>query len=135
VTASGISGREYQAHIEWVGVKADPQTGNFPVKLILDKNTEALRPGMTAFAQLDSIGIPNSLLLPESALVDRDRRRVVFVEEEGVARLREPILAAGFNNRLQILAGLAAGDKVITRGQKQVKDGTVVKSRASGSLQ
>jgi RND family efflux transporter MFP subunit len=135
VTASGISGRQYQAHIEWVGVNADPQTGNFPVKLILEDNTEAMRPGMTASAQLDRIGIPNSLWLPESALVDRDRRRVVFIEEDGVARLREPILAAGFNNRLQILGGLTAGDKVITGGQKLLKDGTAVKSRASGSLQ
>lgn len=126
ITASGITGRQYRAQIAWVGVNADPETGNFPVKLILSDNTNALRPGMTASALLNGIAVPNALLLPEAALVDRGRRRVVFVVEQGTAHLREPSLAAGFSNRLHILGGLSAGDKVITQGQEQLLDGAPV---------
>ena len=130
VTASGLTGRHYPARIEWVGVNADPATGNFPVKLILSGNTDGLRPGMTASATLDGIRIENALLLPEKALVDRDRRRVVFVVEEGVAHIREPLLAAGFSNRLHILDGLSAGDRVVIAGQRNLLDGTAVSVRA-----
>ncbi len=129
ITASGISGRQYRAQIAWVGVNADPQTGNFPVKLILSDNINALRPGMTASALLDGIAVPNTLLLPEAALIDRNRRRVVFIVEQGVAHLREPSLAAGFSNRLHILGGLSAGDKVIIQGQEQLQDGASVNIR------
>ena len=131
VTVSGLAGREYAASVEWVGVNADPATGNFPLKLILTGDTDALRPGMTASAQLQGISSPDALLLPEQALVDRNRRRVVFVVEDGVARLREPLLAAGFSNRLQILAGLAAGDKVVVAGQALLLDGDAVTVRAA----
>mgnify|MGYP003666821182 CR=1 FL=1 len=129
VTVSGIAGRAYEASIEWVGVNADPATGNFPVKLILMGETDALRPGMTATAALQGISFPGALLLPESALVDRDRRRVVFVVEQGIAHMREPLLAAGFSNRLQILEGLAAGDKVVVAGQSLLLDGDAVTVR------
>lgn len=129
VTVSGVAGRAYEASIEWVGVNADPATGNFPVKLILVGEADSLRPGMTARVSLQGISFPEALLLPESALVDRDRRRVVFVVEQGVARMREPLLAAGFSNRLQILEGLAAGDKVVVAGQSLLLDGDAVTVR------
>ncbi|CAA0109065.1 Multidrug resistance protein MdtA [Halioglobus japonicus] len=131
VTVSGVADRVFAATIEWVGVNADPATGNFPVKLILSGDTDALRPGMTASAELQGIKVPDSLLLPEAALVDRNRRRVVFVVENGVAQLREPLLAAGFSNRLQILAGLEAGDKVVVSGQSLLLDGDAVTVRSA----
>jgi membrane fusion protein (multidrug efflux system) len=131
VTISGLAGGEFPATIEWVGVNADPTTGNFPLKLILTGDTDALRPGMTASAQLQGISEPDALLLPEQALVDRNRRRVVFVVEDGVARLREPMLAAGFSNRLQILEGLATGDKVVVTGQSLLLDGDAVTVRSA----
>ncbi len=131
VTVSGLAGRAFAATIEWVGVNADPATGNFPVKLILSGDTDALRPGMTASAELQGVSVPDSLLLPETALVDRDRRRVVFVVEDGVARLREPLLAAGFSNRLQVLAGLEAGEEVVVAGQSQLLDGDAVTVRSA----
>jgi RND family efflux transporter MFP subunit len=130
VIASGLAGREFRGSIEWVGVSADPDTGNFPVKLILTDETDTLRPGMTATAVLEGINIPDVLLLPESALVDRDRRRVVFIVEEdpqrSVARMREPMLAAGFGQRLHILDGVAPGDLVVISGQERLLEGTVV---------
>jgi membrane fusion protein (multidrug efflux system) len=126
VTVSGIVGRDYAANIEWVGVNADPATGNFPVKLILSGDTHMLRPGMTARAELQSISTPDALLLPEAALIDRNRRRVVFVIEDGVAHLREPLLAAGFSNRLRVLDGLAVGDKVVVSGHRDLLDGDPV---------
>jgi membrane fusion protein (multidrug efflux system) len=129
VAVSGLAGLHYAATIEWVGVNADPATGNFPVKLILTNAAEVLRPGMTAKVELQGIAVPDALMLPESALVDRNRRRVVFVVEDGVARLREPLLAAGFSNRLQVVSGLEPGDAVVVAGQSRLLDGDAVVTR------
>ena len=100
------------------------------MKLSLIDAADALRPGMTAAAVLEGIGVPDVLLLPEQSLVDRQRRRVVFVVEQGVAHMREPLLAAGFSNRLQILAGLAPGDQVVVEGQSLLVDGASVSIRS-----
>jgi membrane fusion protein (multidrug efflux system) len=118
--------REFSARIQWVGVNADNATGNFPVKLILETGADILRPGMTVSTQMQTGEIPGALLLPENALVDHERRRVVFIEENGVAKIREPVLAAGLSNKLIVLSGLAPGDKIIVSGQRHLIDGAQV---------
>lgn len=132
VQTVGAPGRTIAAVVEWVGVNADPSTGNFPVKLILTEPDQMSRPGMTASVAIEGISVPNALLLPESALVDRQRRRVVFVVEEGIARMREPLLAAGFSNRLQIIDGLKAGEQVVVAGQSRLRDGSAVRVHGNG---
>lgn len=126
VTTVGLPGRVFAAVVEWVGVNADAATGNFPVKLILTDPNQRLRPGMTASVTIEGISVPNALLLPEAALIDRQRRRVVFVVENGVAHLREPLLAAGFSNRLQIIDGLDVGEQVVISGQERLREGSTV---------
>ncbi len=127
VTLSGLPQREFEAVVAWVGVNADAATGNFPVKLLLQDESDRIRPGMTATAHIEGLEIDDMLVLPESALVDRDRRRVVFVavreDDKTVARLREPRLAAGFANRLVVLAGVVVGERVIVSNQAQLTDG------------
>ncbi|MCX2981554.1 efflux RND transporter periplasmic adaptor subunit [Halieaceae bacterium IMCC14734] len=126
VTLTGIKGVHYAARVEWVGVKADPATGNFPVKLILEAGDPRIRPGMTATASIELLEQPEVLLLPEAALVDRDRQRVVFVVREGRVQQVKPLLAAGYGSRLQVLAGLVAGDQVVVDGHFGLNDGTPV---------
>ena len=130
VSLTGAPLQPLDAVVEWVGVTADPRTGNFPVKLLLQDESDWIRPGMTATAAIEGMGIEDALILPESALIDRARRQIVFVasEENGrvIARIREPQLAAGFSNRLVVLAGLQANDRLIVSGQAGLQDGTEV---------
>jgi membrane fusion protein, multidrug efflux system len=122
---SSLPGHSFSARIEWVGIAADKETANFPVKLVLASAPEALRPGMTVSVQMQAEEI-TGLFLPEHALVDRNRRRVVFLEKEGRAVMAEPVLAAGLSNKLLVLSGLSAGDKVITSGQYRLTEGAAV---------
>lgn len=126
VEAAGVAGRSFNALVEWVGVNADPNTGNFPVKLILTDPAQVLRPGMTAAVSIDGVEVPDTLLLPDAALVDRSRRRVVFVVADGVARIREPLLAAGFTSRLWVIDGLEPGEQVVIKGHARLLDSTDV---------
>jgi RND family efflux transporter MFP subunit len=126
VGLTGLKGSDYPARVEWVGVNADPETGNFPVKLILEADDPRIRPGMTATATIDLLEQPEVLLLPEAALVDRDRQRVVFIVREGRAQQVNPLLSASYGNRLQVLSGLVAGDQVIVNGHYGLRDGSPV---------
>lgn len=126
VSVPGLPGESFAGLVEWVGVKADPATGNFQIKLILDSDHPGLRPGMTARTRMQAKAIDDVLILPETALLDRNRRRMVFVVEDGIAHLREPVLSAGLSGRLQILTGLAPGERVITQGHQSLVDGSPV---------
>jgi membrane fusion protein, multidrug efflux system len=126
ISVSVLPGKAYPAVIEWLGVTADRQTGNYPVKLLLDNRENLLRPGMTATVSMQASEVKDALILPEKALVDRGRRRVVFVVEDGRAQLREPVLAAGLANRLHVIAGLEENDLLVVAGHERIVDGSQV---------
>ena len=69
----------------------------------------------------------DTLLIPESALVDRNRKRVVYRLNDGVAEEVEPGLAVTVNDELlPVLHGLYAGDEIIISGLNTVVAGTRV---------
>jgi len=127
VRSAGVPGRVYQARIEAVGIKADPQTGNFPVKLTLSNEDGLLRPGMTARVQLQGLTHSDTLLIPDEALVDRRRRRVVYVVRDGKAVEIEPLLRASVGEEIPVLDGLHPGDRLVVAGMEQLIDGSPVK--------
>ncbi len=126
VHSPGVRGRLYPAKIEAVGIKADPETGNFPVRLTLANEDGLLRPGMTARVRLQGLKDPRALLIPDSALVDRRRRRVVYVIREGRAVEVEPLLRASLAEWIPVLEGLQAGDRLVVAGMEQLIDGSPV---------
>jgi len=127
VRSAGVPGRVYQARIEAVGIKADPQTGNFPVKLTLSNEDGLLRPGMTARVQLQGLTHSDTLLIPDEALVDRRRRRVVYVVRDDKAVEIEPLLRASVGEEIPVLDGLHPGDRLVVAGMEQLIDGSPVK--------
>jgi multidrug efflux pump subunit AcrA (membrane-fusion protein) len=58
--------------------------------------------------------------------LDRGDRKIVFVEDHGIARERIVTLGVIENSRIQILQGLSAGDHLIVRGHRDLSDGDKV---------
>lgn len=127
VTTPGVQGGTYTARIESLGSKADPDTGNFSVKLTIPNNDGLLRPGMTARVNLQGLRYQGAILIPVSALVDRNRRRVAFKVVEGKAVQVEPIIALTTVDQAHVLSGFQAGDRLIVNGLTNIVDGTPVK--------
>lgn len=126
VMTPAVPATTYTARIESIGVEADPRTGNFEVKLILHNESGLLRPGMSARATLPGRRLTDALLLPDTALVDRHRRRVVYVVVEGQTQEVSPVLELTSGNEYLVRAGLEVGDEVIVTGAHQVGDGMAV---------
>ena len=134
VSLSGLPGQQLKAVVESLGVNAHQRTGNFPVKLLVEQDTVFVRPGMTATVQIAGVAFPEVLLLPEQALVDRDRRKVVYVVREGRALQVEPLLGAGYSDRLLVLSGLSDGDRVIVGNLARVLNGKPVSVLAEADV-
>jgi len=126
LTTPGVRGEVYAARIESLGIAADPRTGNFPVKLAVANDRGLLRAGMTARVAFEGLRYDGVLLIPASATADRNRRRVVYTVVDGRAVEVEPVLAATLGDRIPVLAGLEAGDELITDGVDQLADGSPI---------
>lgn len=126
VSTPAVPGKVFDARVELVSSVADPQTGNFTVKLTVHNADRQLRSGMSARVKLSGIVRKNVLVLNKRHLADRNRRRVVFIYNEGVVREVEPSFGVSAGDNLPVLAGLEAGDQLIVSHRDLLADGKSV---------
>jgi HlyD family secretion protein len=102
-----------------IGVEKDNVT-TFEVEVSIDNASKELKANMTANAEIVLEELPNSLLVPEGAIV-YDSKRQAFVDivdpAERTGRRRIPIkVGVGNGTRIQVIEGLKEGDKVVLPG-------------------
>ncbi|NMB76476.1 MAG: efflux RND transporter periplasmic adaptor subunit [Myxococcales bacterium] len=95
-----------------------------------------LKPGMYGTAEItvsrrdNVVAVPEPALLLDNELLEKqksgERLRRAFVVEGNTARARLVRLGARNGTRYEVLEGLAEGERVVVRGQHQLKDGQKV---------
>jgi HlyD family secretion protein len=122
ITAESFRDRTFEGRVTQIspiGVEKDNVT-TFEVEVSIDNAGKELKANMTANAEIVLEELPNSLLLPEAAVVyDSQRRAFVDVVDptERTGRRRVPIkVGVGNGTRIQVLEGLKQGDKVVLPG-------------------
>jgi membrane fusion protein (multidrug efflux system) len=118
--------RHLMGSIDFVAYKAAPATITFRVKVLIQNQKDDIRPGMIARVAFLRRVIPDALVAPLFALVDKGGERIVFVEQDGVAHSRTVTIGVIEGDRVQIAQGLQAGDRLIVKGQTEVEEGTRV---------
>ncbi len=103
---------------------ADPVTHTYLVKLDIQAKARS-----GAFARvLFPAGQTRSLRVPQSAIQNRAGITGVFVlNAQGVAQYRMVRTGAVSDNSVEILAGLKAGDRIVTNGAATINNGDQVK--------
>jgi len=109
-------GRVFKAEITYVAPSVDPNTHRLPVRAEVENPDGALKPEM--FASFSIItGEATAVGVPEEAVVyEDDTARVWVAEEDGTIALREIHTGRTSNGMVEVVGGLAAGEKVVTSG-------------------
>ena len=114
-----------QGRVAEVVPAADPMTHTFLVKIDLpqDCNCRSGEYGQASFP----VAATRSITVPTSALVDHGELEGVFVvTATGAVELRLVKTGGAVSNRVEILAGLSAGEKVVIAGADRLRDGARV---------
>jgi multidrug efflux pump subunit AcrA (membrane-fusion protein) len=112
----------------------DPASRTFDVEIQVDNPSAVLRPGMFVNAEIDLETQASALLVPVSALLERDGREVVFLissregESNGSAVIREVVAGLANTESVQIKSGLSESDWVIVEGNAYLEDGQEVET-------
>ena len=113
-----------------VGAVVDRVTRTVPIVFELENEGARLKPGMFAKVTIFTGQTLRALAIPESALIDDDGKAAVFVMEGGESffkrRVRLGVRSGGF---VEVLAGVAQGERVVSRGAYEIKLAT-----ASGAV-
>lgn len=114
VTLSYLPGRTYRGTVALVSPLVDPQTRTIGARIVLDNSDLALKPGMFADVLLRA-KLGSRLTVPKDAVLRTGTRDLVFVSpSEGVFEPREVTLGVPIEDRYEVTAGLAAGERVLS---------------------
>jgi RND family efflux transporter MFP subunit len=92
VVFAAYPGETFTGRVVSINPRVDPETRTARVTLHLPNPDHRIKPGMYARVSLDAQSYPDRILVPRSALLERDRRPMLFVydgdDSEGRAEWR-----------------------------------------------
>ncbi|HEX7370648.1 MAG TPA: efflux RND transporter periplasmic adaptor subunit [Rhodanobacteraceae bacterium] len=126
------------AHVIAIIPSADKSKATVKVRIALDKKDPRIIPQMGVRVSFLEKNNANSkplpgVLVPKSAIVQRDGKDVVFVVDNGRAEPKPVTLGADFSDLKQVTQGLDAGAEVVTAPPADLKDGEKVKVKAGSN--
>ena len=139
VEISAIPGRPFTGRVTEVAPSADANTSTYPVRVVVENESDAIRSGMAArvvFELGDEGAGSETLVVPASAVGEDGEGRFVFVVtgapgEVGAVDKRHVSIGRMTTEGFEVLDGLSAGEKVATAGLQNLLDGQAVRLGAS----
>ena len=113
-----ISGKKY-----FLAVAPESMAQVYRLELEVANKQEEILPGMFARVEIVKEEFPDALAIPLYAVISRDNKHYVYVEDNNVAKLQEVKLGILDGWQIQITEGLKPGGKVIVVGQRSVDEG------------
>jgi cobalt-zinc-cadmium efflux system membrane fusion protein len=109
--------RVFKAKLTYVAPSVDPNTHRLPVRAEIPNQDGMLKPEMFATFSISTGGESAAPAVPESAIIyEGDTARVWVAQDDGTLSVRPIQTGRVSNGRVEVVAGLAAGEKVVTSG-------------------
>ena len=113
----------------------DVKTGTLRVRAEFPNHTKLLRPGMFARIKVDLGTRPDSIVIPERAVVELQGKYFVWViGPDDKATQRAVKLGDPVSGGVLILEGIKSGDRIVVEGLQKVREGAVVKPMTAEEL-
>lgn len=105
----------------------DPKTGTLRVRAEFANKDRLLRPGMFARIRVDTASHPNSILVPERAVVELQGKSFVWVIDSANKATQRPVQAKEhFPPNVVIEEGLKPNERIVVEGIQKVREGAPV---------
>lgn len=107
----------FRGKIVLVGNRVEPETRTLEVRVAVNNADGRLKPGMFADVEVATTAVRNALIVSDEAVQTMDNEKVVFVASGG-GRFEKRVVKTGLeqHGRVQILSGVAEGERVVTEG-------------------
>jgi RND family efflux transporter MFP subunit len=127
-----LPGEELKAKVAFVSPHMDPQTRRGEVRFEVENPSMHLRPEMWASVEME-VDAGQGLAVAASAIIDTGTRVVAFVDrEDHHLEPRELKLGVRGDDYVQVLEGLKAGERVVSRALFLVDSESQLKAAIAG---
>lgn len=127
VTADVYPDQVFEGTVNIVYPAINANTHTFNVEVLVPNAKEILRPGMFARTEFN-MGNRQSVVVPDVAIQKQMgvNDRYVYVVKDGVAERRVVTLGRQVDDKIEVLSGVEAGEKVAITSLSKIKNGTPV---------
>ncbi|WP_274396943.1 efflux RND transporter periplasmic adaptor subunit [Xanthomonas cucurbitae] len=122
IVPNAYANQAFNGKVQYIGDFLDPDTRTASVRVAIDNRAGLFKPGM--FARVGFTGASHpALLAPASALLQSGLYTRVFVEQ-ALFRFESRVVTVGVTvgNRVEVLSGLKAGERIVTKGGVLLND-------------
>lgn len=130
VGVAAYPGRRFTGRVFFIAPFLEPATRTALVKALIANSTRELRPGMFGNLDLTLSVRENAVVIPEAAisqLLEAGRARIYTVSQSNTVQIQVVQLGVRLAGQVEILDGLAGGEKVIVEGVQKVGPGATVR--------
>jgi len=117
--------QDFLGRVSSVDSRVDPVSRSVTVRAELPNDEGLLKPGMFMTVRLSREPAP-ALVVPEAAIVPERGKVYVFAVVDGRAERREVQVGRREPGRVELLAGVEEGERVVVEGTQKVRDGSAV---------
>ena len=117
--------------LQFVDSAIDANSGTVKVKAVFANKEQALWPGAYANVKLTAQVLKDALVLPQAAVIQNPRGKLVYVVEAGNKVAQRPVElvhAAGLD---AVVTGVRAGERVVLDGRQNLRPGSTVVDRGA----
>lgn len=127
VSVEAYPGRSFAGKITRINPSVDQQTRAFEVEALIDNRETLLKPGFFVKATIPSNFVVDALFVPQDALLYVYGVYKVFVIEANTLKEREVKIGERSGDQVEIVEGLAQGERVaLSTKDQEMKEGAVV---------
>lgn len=120
------TGRDYRGTVSYIGPVVSQPAMTFDVWASIPNPDYALKGGMQATAEFTSTNIHKIIVVPSTAIMNRDRDKFVFTVKGGIAHETKVGVRNIRSDYAEISKGLAENDLVVVKGANGLQDGATV---------
>ncbi len=121
------SGESFEGEVIRISPVVDPETGTFRVTSEIEDQEGRLKPGLFGRVQVHYDLRESVPVVPrEAVLTEDDVSHVFVINDAGNAQRRRVVLGYEQQGRVEIVEGVAEGERVVTAGKGSLSDGVRV---------
>ena len=127
MTFEALPGRKVDGDLSRVVPRADAQARTFPIKIRIPNADGSIGVGMLAQVALSLGAVREGVLVPKDALVRQGPQEMVYRLKDDQTVEPVPVASGqGIGEWVEVQGPIAAGERVVTRGNERIFPGTPV---------
>lgn len=126
-----VLGESMKSKIRQTSNYINPANRSFSIEIPVSNKSGMVKPNLTAKLKINDYTAENAILVPLSVISEnQDGEQYVMIatqNDNGLVAMRRKVeTGKASGDLIEIIAGLKAGDKVITEGARTVKEGQLI---------